>query len=200
MQYFKLIKNSFKTLGIFLMVLLLGAPSCEDKILDRMRKVYRFDDNVERVCVVAAWPTSSSKHVSEKFTINSKTGADKFNASIESQLRKYKTTTKIKIISYSTLKKTPEQCADIYLQSDTNHYKKCIQAWANATKKIGTCKAANAKVITIGSYFNDNDILIYMLGAKQTFGEILKTKQGGNRSASATNVANRLKTYLVENK
>jgi hypothetical protein len=181
------------------MVLFLGAPSCEDRILERVRTVYRFDSNINKVCVVAAWPASSSKGLSEKFKINTINGANKFNVGIESYLRKYKST-KIKIISYSTLKTPPKQCNAVYQQSNIANYKKCIQAWSQSTKNLGSCKGRSTKVLTVGSYFNQNDISIYVLGAKNTFAQTLKAKQGDNRSASAVNVASRLKTYIQKKK
>ncbi|WP_353572963.1 hypothetical protein [Candidatus Albibeggiatoa sp. nov. BB20] len=197
--YFKSINKPLKAFIICLMVLFLGAPSCEEQILKRMRTVYRFDSNVKTVCVVAAWPASSSKQLSEKFDINSINGANKFNAGIESYFRKYRART-IKIISYSTLKKPPTQCNAVYQQSNVANYKKCIQAWSKSTKKLGSCKGSTTKVLTIGSYFNKNNISIYVLDAKNTFAKSLTVKQGKHRSASAVNVANRLKTYIKTNK
>ncbi|MCV6639208.1 hypothetical protein [Candidatus Albibeggiatoa sp. nov. NOAA] len=197
--HIKTMNKIIKIFIIILMTILLGAPSCEEQILERMRTVYRFDNNTKKVCVVAAWPASSSKQISEKFDINSIAGANKFNVGIESYLRKYKAKT-IEIISYSTLRKPPKQCNAVYQQSSVANYKKCIQAWAKSTKKLGNCKSKTTKVVTVGSYFNKNDISVYVLGAKNTFAKTLKAKQGKNRSASAVNVANRLKTYIRKNK
>jgi len=197
--FFKLINKPLKALLIILMVLVLGAPSCEEKILERMRTVYRFDSNVKKVCVVAAWPAASSKQLSNKFHLNSVAGANKFNAGIEAYLRKYEAKS-IEIISYSTLRKPPKQCNAVHQQSSVANYKKCVKAWSKATKRLGNCKNKTTKVVTIGSYFNKSDISIYVLGAQNTFAKTLKTKQGKSRSASAVKVANRIKTYVRTNK
>ncbi|MEK7990629.1 MAG: hypothetical protein VSS52_006450 [Thiotrichaceae bacterium] len=197
--YFKSMNKPFKAFIICFIVLFLGAPTCEELALERIRKVYRFDSNINKVCVVAAWPASSSKQLSKKFNINTKDGASRFNAGIESYLRKYKTK-KIKIISYSTLKVPPKQCNAVYQQSNVANYKKCIQAWSQSTKRLGSCKGRSTKVLTVGSYFNQNGISIYVLGAKNTFAQTLKTTQGKNRSASAVKVASRLKIYIQHKK
>jgi hypothetical protein len=195
--YLKSINKPLKILVIFLM--LLSASSCEREILQRIKSVYRFDDNTKKVCVVAVWPASSSKSLSQKFSINSIANANKFNESIESYLRKYRAKT-ITIISYSTLPKPPKQCSGVYQQSSAANYKKCIKAWSSATKRLGSCKGKDTDVLTVGSYFQGNDIFIYVLSAKNTFAPTLKTKQGNNRSASAGKVANRLKSYIKNRK